>query len=70
MPAEPQEQPPAPEQEARDRRLGNVALLAGAVIVIGGGVWLVDALLAARKADDCIAAGRRSCAPLEMPSGR
>lgn len=70
MSSEPREPPPTPEQEASDRRLANIVLLAGAAIVIGGGIWLVDALLSARKADDCIAAGRRNCVPLEVPAPR
>jgi hypothetical protein len=61
---------PTPEHEARDSRTANIVLLVGAAIVIGGGIWLVDALLTARKADDCISAGRRNCTPLEMPVQR
>lgn len=43
----------------------NVVLLVGAILFIGAGVWLVDAMLSARKADECMSAGRRNCAPLE-----
>ena len=48
-------QPPhePPETEA-DRRRANIALLVGAVILIGGGIWLVNALLDARDAQICM----------------
>lgn len=47
------------------QRAANIVLLVAAVVFIGAGVWLVDALLAARKADDCLSAGRRNCVPLD-----
>jgi len=58
------------EDDARDRRAANIFLLVAALIVIGAGVWLVDALLAARKADECMSAGRRNCSPIETPVQR
>ena len=58
------------EEDARDRRAANIFLLVAALIVIGAGVWLVDALLAARKADECMSAGRRNCSPIETPVQR
>jgi hypothetical protein len=62
------EQPQTPEQEARDRRAANIFLLVAAVLLIGIGVWLGNALVAARKADECISAGRRNCNPIEVPA--
>ena len=59
-----------PTENARDRRAANIFLLVAAIVVIGTGVWLVDALLAARKADDCMAAGRRTCMPIDVPVNR
>jgi hypothetical protein len=56
-----------PESEA-DRRLGNIVLLALLVIVIGGGIWLANAMYNQRLLDDCIAQGRRNCAPVDVPS--
>jgi hypothetical protein len=57
--------PSGDDEDERERRATNVFLLAAAVLFIGAGVWLVDALLAARKADECMSAGRRSCAPVQ-----
>ena len=53
------------DESERDRCVTNIFLLLAAALFIGAGVWLVDALLAARKADDCISAGRRNCIPVE-----
>ena len=61
------DQPPSPEQEARDRRAANIFLLVAAILVVGGGIWLANALVAARKADECITAGRRNCNPIDVP---
>jgi len=38
-----------------------------AVVLIGAGIWLVDAMIAAKKADECISAGRRNCTPIDLP---
>jgi hypothetical protein len=56
------------DDEARDRRAANIFLAVAAVILIGAGVWLVDAMIAARKADECISAGRRNCTPIDVPA--
>jgi hypothetical protein len=61
------EKPPTPEQEARDRRAANIFLLAAGLVLVGIGVWLADAMVDARRADDCLSSGRRNCAPIEVP---
>ena len=61
------EKPPTPEQEARDRRAANIFLLVAAAVVVGIGVWLANAMSDARKADECMSAGRRNCSPVEAP---
>ncbi|HEV7546474.1 MAG TPA: hypothetical protein VGO42_18095 [Reyranella sp.] len=50
-----------------DRRTANIILLAGAVVLIAGGIWLVNAMLDARQADECMSSGRRNCNPIAMP---
>ncbi len=55
------------EEDERDRRATNVFLLIAAIVVIGAGLWLMDAMVAARKADDCLSSGRRNCSPIEAP---
>jgi hypothetical protein len=56
------------EEDERARRVTNVFLLAAAALFIGAGIWLVDALLAARKADECMSSGRRNCVPVDRGS--
>jgi len=56
------------EETDADRRTANIILLVGAVALIGGGIWLVNALLDARRADDCMSSGRRNCNPIEAPA--
>ena len=58
----------SPEQDARDRRAANIFLLVAAVMVVGIGIWLANAMVAARKADECLTTGRRNCAPIETPA--
>ena len=56
------------EETAADRRTANIILLAGAVVLIGGGIWLVNAMLDARQADECMSSGRRNCTPVSAPA--
>jgi hypothetical protein len=67
MPSEPREKPPTAEDEARDRRAANIFLLVAAVLLIAAGVWLANAMINARRADNCLSSGRRNCAPIEAP---
>ncbi|HEY4821192.1 MAG TPA: hypothetical protein VIH62_10120 [Xanthobacteraceae bacterium] len=50
-----------------DRRTANIILLVGAVVLIAGGIWLVNAMLDARRADECMSSGRRNCNPIAVP---
>jgi hypothetical protein len=54
-------------ESERDRRVANIFLLVFFVLVVGAGWWLVDALLTQREIDNCIAQGRRNCAPVDKP---
>jgi hypothetical protein len=62
-------EPPHDEEETdAERRRANIALLVGAVILIGGGIWLVNALIDARQAEECMESGRRNCNPISVPA--
>jgi hypothetical protein len=50
-----------------DRTLANIVLVVGFVALVGGGIWLANAMVDARKADDCLSSGRRNCSPIEVP---
>jgi hypothetical protein len=56
----------APETQS-ERRLTNVLILGFILFVIGAGLWLSDALLEARRIDECVSSGRRNCAPIAAP---
>jgi hypothetical protein len=68
MTADDREPPLTPEQEARDRRAANIFLLMAGLVLVGVGVWLANAMVDARRADECMSAGRRNCAPLVVPT--
>ena len=55
------------EDEEGDRRAANIALIVGFVMLVGGGIWLANAMIDARKADECISSGRRNCNPIDAP---
>ena len=60
------EKPPTPEEEARDRSAANIFLLVAGAVLVGVGVWLANAMIDARRADDCMSSGRRNCSPIEV----
>ncbi|MCC7347218.1 MAG: hypothetical protein IT538_07445 [Variibacter sp.] len=45
----------------------NLVLLLVFILIVGSGIWLVDIMLDVRKAQDCVSAGRRNCAPVDAP---
>ena len=57
---------PDPETES-ERRRNNIALAIFFVVIVGIGIWLVNALVDARQADDCISQGRRNCGRIDVP---
>jgi hypothetical protein len=52
-------------QDERERRTSNILLLVFFAAVVGVGIWLVNAMVDQRRLDDCLAQGRRNCAPIE-----
>jgi hypothetical protein len=62
------DEPEQPQEDkyvetARDRRIANALILFFLVLVVGGGIWLANALFEQRRLDDCMAQGRSNCAP-------
>jgi hypothetical protein len=58
------------DEEESDRRLANIVLGVGFVLLVGGGIWLANAMIDARKADECISSGRRNCNPIHVAPRR
>jgi hypothetical protein len=58
---------PEPESDS-ERRTTNTVMALFFVAIVGAGIWLVNALVDHRKLDNCIAQGRRNCAPIEVPN--
>jgi len=58
--------PPQNDDDEGDRRGANLMLLAGAAIIVIGGIWLVNALVDARKSEECLESGRRNCDPISI----
>ncbi len=56
------------EETERERRMTNLFLLGAAILVVGGGIWLVNALVDARKSEECFESGRRNCNPISVPA--
>jgi len=66
---EPRQPPGGGDAESEgDRRLANIVLLVFFVILVGGGIWLANAMFEQRRLDDCLAQGRRNCAPVDVPA--
>jgi hypothetical protein len=52
----------------RERRIANAVLLLLLVLIVGGGIWIANAMFEQRRLDDCMAQGGRNCAPpIETP---
>ena len=58
---------PHDEDDERDCRTTNIFLLVGAVIIVGGSIWLVNAMIDAKKSEECFESGRRNCNPISIP---
>ena len=56
---------PDPVEHERDRRITNIFLLVFFAVIVGTGLWLVNAMVEQRAIDDCAAQGRRNCMPIE-----
>lgn len=58
------------DEDEGDRRASNLVIGLFVVVLIGLGVWLVDALLEQRRIDDCVAQGRRNCGQVTTVPGQ
>jgi len=61
-------QPRPPGEPEENRALTNLVLVVGFLVLVGSGIWLVDAMLDARRADECMSSGRRNCSEPVRPT--
>jgi hypothetical protein len=54
----------------RHRMMVNAAAFLFVVALIGAGIWLADTMAAMRRNQDCVLAGHRNCAPIEVTKNR
>ena len=62
-----------PDNDGREQTLSPVAILTILVtvaLVCVGGYFLLMKLIDVSRQEDCLLAGRRNCAPIEVPSQR
>jgi len=59
---------PTEEEDEGNRRATNIGLLVATVIIVGCGLWLVNALVDYNKRELCLESGRRNCAPISVPA--
>lgn len=60
---------PDPVHEDEDqRRRNNLLMLIFAIGLVIAGVWLVNRMIDMRQIQDCVAQGRRNCAPIDVPA--
>jgi hypothetical protein len=61
------QQQPNDEDDERDRRATNIFLLVAGALIVGGGIWLANAMVDAKKSEECFESGRRNCNPISVP---
>jgi hypothetical protein len=57
-------------EEERDRRITNIFLIVVFAVMVGSGLWLVNAMVEQKAIDDCASSGRRNCAPIDVTPAR
>jgi hypothetical protein len=60
--------PAAEEEDYRHRMWTNLAGFTFAAILAAIGIWLAISIADMRKAQDCVLAGHRNCAPIAAPN--
>jgi hypothetical protein len=55
------------EESDRERMTTNIVIAVFLALLVGGGVWLANAMVSVRKTQDCVLAGRRNCADISVP---
>ena len=56
------------EESGRERMVTNMIIVAFLVMLVGGGIWLANAMVGLRKSQDCVLSGRKNCAEISVPA--
>jgi len=56
------------EETPRERMVINVIIAVFLVTLVGGGLWLANAMVSLRKGQDCVLSGRRNCVDVSVPA--
>jgi hypothetical protein len=56
----------AEADDYRHRMMVNAAAFVFVLALIGAGLWLADSMAKLRRNQDCVLAGHRNCAPIEV----
>lgn len=49
------------------RTVENIVLAGSFIVLVAAGIWLLGTMADVRKAQDCVAQGRRNCQTIEVP---
>jgi hypothetical protein len=60
----------AETDDYRHRMMVNTAAFLFVLALISAGIWLADTMAAMRRDQDCVLAGHRNCAPIEVTKNR
>jgi hypothetical protein len=66
----PNDKPPGEEESDSDRRAANIFMLVAGILVVGGGIWLANALVDWNRNQACLESGRHNCNPIEIERSR
>lgn len=55
------------DDDYRQRMINNVLALALTLALMAAGIWIADTMASIRNHEDCVLAGGRNCAPVEVP---
>jgi hypothetical protein len=56
------------EESGRERMVVNMVIVMFLAVLIGGGLWLANAMVGLRKNQDCVLSGRKNCADIAVPA--
>jgi len=57
----------AGDDDYRHRMMMNLIAVLVAVVLVGCGIWLMNAIVQMRKNQDCVLSGRRNCMTINVP---